>query len=389
MTTTSLPDIRAFYAALGIELPDWAQREAPVQCFANAGAHNHGDRSPSCSVNLRSGAWNCHGCGAAGGAYDAALAAGHTPRSAIDLMIAHGLAQRRTHSRRAITAGLGNPQAGRNAVARPARRPRLLAEDRDVRRWHEALDTNGRLARRLLLERGWSSRTMRELELGWDGARITIPIRTSGGRLRGVLRYDPFGQRQPKMRAMRGTQLGLVPHPARETSIDILLVEGPPDMIAARSCGLAALAVPSTTAWHPSWAQLLNGRRITIVMDCDAPGRRAAHAIATSLKRVASSVRIADLCPARDDGYDLTDRILERRGVNVVTPGAPRTLRTLLAPSPFDRPRGPGRQVPEDGRRGTRNGDQIQIGSDARDRISTGEVHERDSRNGRIAGGGG
>ena len=25
---------RAFYAALGIELPAWAQREAPVRCFA-------------------------------------------------------------------------------------------------------------------------------------------------------------------------------------------------------------------------------------------------------------------------------------------------------------------------------------------------------------------
>ena len=87
--------VRAFYAALGIELPAWSTREAPVRCFAQPDAHNRGDRSPSCSVNLASGAWNCHGCGAHGGAYDAALAAGHSPRSAMELLIAHGLAEPR------------------------------------------------------------------------------------------------------------------------------------------------------------------------------------------------------------------------------------------------------------------------------------------------------
>jgi hypothetical protein len=67
---------------------------------------------------------------------------------------------------------------------------------------------------------------------GFDGVRLTIPIRNRHGRLRGVLRYDPFGPRRPKMRAVTGTQLGLVPHPIREPSDQIVLVEGPPDMIA-------------------------------------------------------------------------------------------------------------------------------------------------------------
>jgi hypothetical protein len=65
-----------------------------VACFADPGAHAHGDRDPSCSVNVASGAWHCGG-GAAGGAYDAALACGRQPWEAIDLMIAHGLAIRR------------------------------------------------------------------------------------------------------------------------------------------------------------------------------------------------------------------------------------------------------------------------------------------------------
>ena len=92
-------DIRGFYAALGILLP-WATREASVRCFADPDAHRRGDRDPSCSVNLTHGAWHCHGCGASGGPYDAATYQGHSSRSAIDLMICHGLTQRRAPASR-------------------------------------------------------------------------------------------------------------------------------------------------------------------------------------------------------------------------------------------------------------------------------------------------
>ena len=51
------------------------------------------------------------------------------------------------------------------------------------------------------------------------------------------------------MLAVPGTRLGLIPHPAKETSDRILLVEGPPDMVAARS-GLPAIAIPGTNAWR-------------------------------------------------------------------------------------------------------------------------------------------
>ena len=30
-------DVRGFYRALGVELPGWAKREAPVGCFADPG----------------------------------------------------------------------------------------------------------------------------------------------------------------------------------------------------------------------------------------------------------------------------------------------------------------------------------------------------------------
>src|SRR5689334_16373845 len=87
------PDIRAFYTALGIPIPGWANLQATVRCFGNPEAHRRGDRDPSCSVNLQHGAWHCHACGAKGGAFDAATARGYTDRAAIDLMVAHGLTE--------------------------------------------------------------------------------------------------------------------------------------------------------------------------------------------------------------------------------------------------------------------------------------------------------
>jgi hypothetical protein len=75
----------------------------------------------------------------------------------------------------------------------------------------------------------------------WLGARPRAdpdPQPEDGG-LRGVLRYAPTHERAPKMLAARGTRLGLIPHPAAEPSEWVVLVEGPPDMISARSRGLA------------------------------------------------------------------------------------------------------------------------------------------------------
>ncbi len=324
--------VRAFYAALGVELSAWSSREAPVRCFAHPDAHNHADRSPSCSVNLASGAWNCHGCGAHGGAYDAALAVGHSPRAAMELLIAHELAGHRAadHSPR----GRRTPRARHTDPPTPVSErgmpPRFTADEHDVQHWAETLDANSRLIRQLALRRAWGSRVIRELELGFDGARITIPIRDGHGALCGVLRYDPFGRRDPKMFAVPGTQIGLIPHPTRDASDHIILVEGPPDMIAARSCDLP---VPGTTAWQQSWAELLAGRRVTIVMDCDEPGRQAAREVATSLRAAAIPTDVVDLWPDRLDGYDLTDRILERRFTRISPPTA-RTTAALLRSVP-------------------------------------------------------
>jgi hypothetical protein len=69
--------------------------------------------------------------------------------------------------------------------------------------------------------------------------------------------------------------------------------------------------VPGVHGWDPAWAKRLAGRRVVIALDCDSPGREAAERIASDLVDHAAEVRVLDLDPSRDDGYDLGDLLLE------------------------------------------------------------------------------
>jgi hypothetical protein len=165
---------------------------------------------------------------------------------------------------------------------------------------------------RLADERGWSPDAVSELELGSHRGQITIPVRDGDHRLAGLLFYRPWPQDgQRKLRAAAGSCRQLLPHPGTERSRRVLLVEGEPDMIAARSHGLAAIAVPGVAAWRTQWRELLRGREVVIIMDADPAGRDAARRIADDLRASAATVVVVDVAPERADGYDLTDWLRE------------------------------------------------------------------------------
>jgi hypothetical protein len=317
--TLTLPgaDIRGYYQALGIELPGWARTEASVRCFADPDAHRRGDRDPSCSVNLEHGAWHCHACGARGGAFDAAAARGYSDRGAIDLMVAYRLTEHRPYRR--PDANIGRRFG--SVPARPTKPPRTPVRPtrEDINRWQAALAADTDLIAKLARERGWLYATMLELELGLDRGRMAIPVRDDTRRLIGLLRYQPWPKSdEPKMLAAPGSRRALLPHPAAEPSEQVLLVEGEPDMIAARSRGLPAIAVPGVDGWRAAWAPLLSGRQVTVVMDCDEQGRAAAAAIEGDLSSL-SVVRVLDLAPGGNDGYDLTGWLHDRRSAAQIT----------------------------------------------------------------------
>jgi len=328
--TLSGADIRGYYHALGIALPGWASSEASVRCFADPDAHRRSDRDPSCSVNLDHGAWHCHGCGARGGAFDAATAHGYSDRAAIDLMVAYGLTEYRAYRR----DRRDRPIARQFAAPRRVQRwqPTLAVGEPDVASWQAALWRDTDRIEQLAETRGWHAKAIRELGLGLARGRITIPIRDRDGGLQAVLRYRPNARGAgPKMIALPGSRLGLIPHPARERSRQIVLTEGPPDMIAGRSIGMPAIAVPGDHAWQSAWARWFLGREVTILVHSDRQGRAAGARAAGDLERVAQNVTVVDLAPEREDGYDLTDWLLDGESsagvLSVPRAGVPRYAR--------------------------------------------------------------
>ena len=171
----------------------------------------------------------------------------------------------------------------------------MAVTGQEVQEWAEQLERFPALLARLERERGWSRRALVDLEIGFDGERITVPIWRSAtpadrvaGRhavLQGLLRLRLDRTEHPKVTAIPGTRLGVLPLPAWTREERVLLVEGPSDMLAARSAGLPAIAVPGANAWRSEWASALDGRRVVVVMDCDRAGRQAAARIAEDLER--------------------------------------------------------------------------------------------------------
>jgi hypothetical protein len=317
--THTLPgaDIRGYYQELGITLPDWAHTEASVPCFIDPDAHHHHDHDPSMSINLEHGAFHCNGCGAKGGAYDAATARGHDARSAIELMIDHGLTHRRRQTRPSRTRRRSSPVRVSAAHARPqpSVTRQLATSTAGIQRWHLQLLADAVKLAWLVAHRGWCPLTIRRLQLGLDQGRITIPVHDHRHQLVSLLRYRPdHGSGEAKLRAAPGSRRALYPHPAADSSRELLLVEGEPDAIAARSRGLAAVAIPGVNGWNAEWAPLFADRAVTVVFDADTQARTCARKVAHDLAGHVAQVTVIDLDPARDDGYDLTDWLLERRG---------------------------------------------------------------------------
>ena len=197
-------------------------------------------------------------------------------------------------------------------VAGAAGRLPLRVTEADVERYREAVLGNDVVLRRLSEFRGWTREALERLEVGFDGKRVTLPYRDAQGRLVGLGRYHPNRETRGdgrKLKADAGSRRELFGG-AREThdpAETVWLVEGEPDTIRAHSLGLAAVGVPGVEGWRSEHAARFAGRRVVVCFDCDAPGRQAAERVADELAPVVDEVRVLDLDPSRDDGFDFSD----------------------------------------------------------------------------------
>jgi hypothetical protein len=204
-----------------------------------------------------------------------------------------------------------------DAVEEPANRvkrvaaemtPDPLPSQADLDRWHATLMGHAQLLSRLVIVKGWRPAAMEHLHIGWDGKRITIPVRDHAGALVNLNRYLPNGQ--PKMMAAKGRPRDLFPAPESVGGAVIWIVEGEPDAITAHSIGLPAVGLPGATNWREEWATRFADRRVVVCCDCDTTGRNASTTVHESLTAAGVDCRVHDLDPSRDDKWDLTDFVL-------------------------------------------------------------------------------
>lgn len=185
--------------------------------------------------------------------------------------------------------------------------PDPLPPENAVRAWHDRLLAHEGMLRRLHELKRWTVDGVKAAQVGWDGQRLTFPVRDLTGNLVNVGRYLPGGS--PKMLGLRHRERGLFPAPEMHRAGTLWLLEGEPDAVTCLSLGLAGVALPGVNGWRKVWAARFTGRRVVVVLDCDDPGRKAALSVARDLSAV-TEVRVIDLEPARSDGFDLSDWVV-------------------------------------------------------------------------------
>jgi hypothetical protein len=255
-------DVRGLFAELGVALPAGGPN-VTVRCFADPVAHKRGDRSKSASVNVETGAWCCHGCGAKDGAYDAALASGRTPADAMQLLERSGL----------IDGDAGErPLHAREDAPAPS-----LPTEVEVAAWGARLLENERPVAILLERRAWTAEALARHEVGVDKGRLTLPMRDAQRRLVNVGRYapkPPAGEK--KLYVVRGAPRVLFPAPETVEEQEGFVPESEPDVLTATSLGLPAVGIPGVEGWKHEDAQRFAGRHVVVCLDCDRRAPRRA-----------------------------------------------------------------------------------------------------------------
>jgi hypothetical protein len=315
-----MADVRSLYARFGVTLP---QREdghgrVRVRCFLGG----HKDRRASAMVNLRTGGFNCHACNIGGGVLDALAWLGEPDRDrARQLAIEYGILDADARARRSrqlpglyhpgpgvagapptpvggptprATPTLPQPGAGGPTIDWANLTPPATARERVWEYVNEAGTPVGRVKRLDLADGSKRIWQERPTPAGWD-------VGLAGRRL------PLYRLPQVLHRARRGSR--------------VLVVEGEKAVDA-----LDRLALFATTnaggagKWHPEYTAALRGARVTVIADCDTPGRQ--HALSVTQELLGAGVNVTtplDPAPYHHDGFDIVDYLA----------GCARTIRSV------------------------------------------------------------
>lgn len=179
--------------------------------------------------------------------------------------------------------------------------------------WSNDLQASPQLRAYLHYERLIPIETILRYGIGYDKERncYTLPV-WEHGKMVNLRRY--YRQLRPKMRGLAGRTTYLYPELPTDRDDWLLLCEGEWDALVARSHGLPAFtSTGGACDWKAGWDDYFINKDVAIIYDCDDVGRREAAKRGRMLAGsppyggVAHRVKVVDLAPDRDDGYDLSD----------------------------------------------------------------------------------
>jgi 5S rRNA maturation endonuclease (ribonuclease M5) len=185
-----------------------------------------------------------------------------------------------------------------------------LPTEAKIEEWRERLAAKKTLVQEIEERRGLTAQTLRRFKLGWDGERITIPVRDAEGKLLNVRRYKMnAGRANNKMInwAGHGDAVLFLPDSLTKAKRQIILCEGEMDALLLRQYGFPVVTgTAGAGTWLSEWTSAFVGRSVYIVFDVDDTGEKGARKVSAALKGVAESVRIVRL-PLQQKGADVTD----------------------------------------------------------------------------------
>lgn len=159
----------------------------------------------------------------------------------------------------------------------------------------------------LMETRGLSEDVICRYLLGWNGFRITIPIKNRDGAIVSFrLARDPEDSTSPKMLSTPGSRVTLYGQEIfRDQPERIVICEGEFDRLVLETKGFHAMtSTGGAGAFPEEWARFFFGiPEIYVCFDLDEPGKQGAERVA----RFIQHARIVTLPPEVGEKGDLTD----------------------------------------------------------------------------------
>lgn len=297
----------AYYTAQGLALKGAGPERSALCPF-------HNDSVSSLSVNVETGLWVCHACGAKGDEFTFYQRTHGVEFPAAKAAVARFVGiDIQTQTVKAKRAKANRANVRGNII--PFEKPKEIAPkipESVVDTHHKALLQREKALKFLREKKGLTIDTITKYKLGYDGKRITIPVRDEQGIVRNIRRYH--SQEEPKMLPYK-TGYGEVrffPIDALE-SAEIVLCEGEWDCMLARQMGIPAIThTGGAKTWKNEWVSLFAGKRVWVCYDNDEPGKTGAEKVAQALARVAE-VRVMSL-PVTGESEDFSDWVLKYGG---------------------------------------------------------------------------